>query len=267
MKKPATKAAKNPPKKPATPPPPKPVKQRPDPIAALKPLTVVATTRSDAAPGQVAVIPTTVLPPGPYTITATGLEFNDSIMTLQHWQRLMQDLTTSKKRWHTLMADTLSYGRRNYGDSVVDSTLQQLELGLDDVRKSEVLARLPGDILHSKLISTEHAYVIARELPDATPQEQSKWAATAIEHELDPTQLARCIQSGEVLSKEELKEKSGKGTGGILTIQGIVQTFRLWLTNAGGPDALRRLPRAQRTELLTLLTPITDLHTLLTTSK
>jgi hypothetical protein len=225
----------------------------PKPKKAPKPaLQITTTTSSKARP-----IATTLVAPTPYSFTTDGLVFDPHLMTQQHWLKAMNDLATVRRTWHTCMADAIAFGRSHYGDGTVAETLQQLELSIDDVRRSEFLATLPGSILHSPGLTSEQAYILSRELPDAPKEEHERWATIAIEHKLTATALARCIQAGKVLSQTELDTRSGKSSGGIITVQGIVQTFRLWLTNVGGVEGLKRFTPAQRAELATHLQPIT----------
>jgi hypothetical protein len=112
-------------------------------------------------------------------------------------------------------------------------------------------------------LTTEQSYVLSKELKDATPDAVIHWAELAIEHNMNSNLLTRCIQAGRVLSKEELDRHTGHGSGGILTIQSILISYKRWLNQVGGLPAIQKMRKADRALLLKEHQPIIEVLRLL----
>jgi len=206
-----------------------------------------------SAATPVALTATTTHLPGiapAFSFGETGIVWPDTDLPLTDWQGLIHNLAQVKRQYHRYLADAIAYGRQLYGEATVQETLTQSEFVLDDLRRADVLMHLPDKIARTAALTPEQGYILSRELKDSPEDVYHQWAATAIEEGMSPTLLARCIQLGRVLTQADLDSQTGRGSGGIITIQHIVSQYQKWLNQVGGLPGVQKMSAADRNRLL-----------------
>lgn len=155
-----------------------------------------------------------------FALGITGITFNGE-MSLERWRELMRMLRAWKQAGTTWLADAIRHGREQFGDAVVEETLVQMEFDLVDARRAMGIGALTDGVRHSSLTS-EHYWVLSKaELP---VEDQTKWSALAVEHELTAQQLAKSITAGKVVTNDGASGGGGRASG-FATFQGLRQLF------------------------------------------
>ena len=163
-----------------------------------------------------------------------GLKLYDDL-SYEEWVGELKKLQEVKKYWNAYLGDAVRFGRRKYGDKLVDSTLTQLEFNFSEVRKSEVTASIPIDRrTEFSALNTEHFYVVGKKVEGE--KEQEAWLKTAVKAKLTGKELELSIEKGD--RKEPVKlntdqDTSGRGSGGIRTIEAAMHEVTLWMEMIG----------------------------------
>lgn len=190
-------------------------------------------------------------------ITETGLHIH-GILTKPEVVDLLQRLKQLHGLYHAALADVLTHARTHHGEAFVNETLEQLEFGFEEVLKAQAIMAVPRLLREQSRLSSEHMYVLGRQFPDDT-NEQEKWAALAVKHELTPLALKRSIQNGLVLTDEKIQTASGRSSG-IPVINGLIMVdFRRWLNHVGGRNAVLAWHEREKRALLDEFALLLDL--------
>lgn len=158
-----------------------------------------------------------------FKITPTGVIIEGE-MSVDQWRELMAMWRTVKTSFHVGLADLVAYGRKRFGEAVVQETMEQLEFDLVDAKQAVEISLLPYEC-RNLWMRTEHYMVIAG--ATLTPKEAVKWSEAAMDHSLTHAQLKLSIQAGKVLKGGELTSESGKNSG-MANLPGFRQLFDVW---------------------------------------
>lgn len=195
-------------------------------------------------------------------LTHHGLKIQ-RLLSFEEWQSLLAQTRQVKTTYLSILADITDYGRRHFGDEIVNNSLEQLEFEMSDATKSDVISLLGYDRREKFDLTSEHAYVLGHCLE--TEAEWDQWAALSKEHSLTAFELKKSIEKGEVIRDAEIREKSGHSQG-IPSVQAIRFQFERWQRQFPEPGALLKLPTEERQKILDLLSPIVDLAASIETS-
>lgn len=172
-------------------------------------------------------------------------------MTFDQWTQFLKTLHSVKGAYHCALADTIAYGREKFGDAQVGLALEQGEFEEADVIKAGNIGQLSLTFRQTFHLSSEHYFVLSK-VTDT--QQQSRWAAEAVNNTLTALELKRSIEAGKVVRTKQIANTSGSGSG-FNTIQGIAFKVGQWEKAMGGIDNIVKLPKEQRESLIELLTP------------
>jgi hypothetical protein len=151
------------------------------------------------------------------------------------------------------LADVVSFARRKGWLEELELELTELEYDPATVRKALQIADVPSGLRHPYLCS-EH-YCVVSEL--AYP-EMVRWLKLAVERKMSPFLLKRSIEQGRPLTKEELEQMSGAGSG-IPNYLGILGGWNRWKKKVGGDDAILGWPKHVLERWVEEVSPIADL--------
>jgi hypothetical protein len=190
-------------------------------------------------------------------ITQAGLHIHGE-MTLDQWTELLASLQNVRHAYHCALGDAINYGRARFSNEEIAIALEQLEFDLNEVTKAECIGQLTLDFRERNPLSSEHYFVLSKH--DAGIAK--KWAAIAVERNLNALELKRSIEAGKVLHSSDIQRFSGQGSG-INTIQGVVFRLQSWETSMGGRDKILKLPVYDRMNVLNLLRPAIELASMI----
>lgn len=155
-----------------------------------------------------------------FTPTERGLLFSDAKMPVEQWRFLMNHLSQSKTKLALYSADAINYGRKHYGDSEVETTLEQVSFNLVDAQRAIGIGSLSEATRGAApSLSAEHLWVLAK--AELESKEEVRWATTAVEKGLSASDLQASIEAGKVVKSE------GRGSGATVTVHGIRQMFEV----------------------------------------
>ena len=160
-----------------------------------------------------------------FKITQSGVTIEGE-MSVEQWRELMGLWRTIKTSFHVGLADLVSYGRKHFGEEVVQDTMEQLEFDLIDARQAVAISELPYEC-RNLWMRTEHFMVI--DGANLTPKDAVKWSDAAMDHSLSHTQLKLSIHAGRVLKGGVL---SGERNSGMANLPGFRQLFDVWWNRA-----------------------------------
>jgi hypothetical protein len=192
------------------------------------------------------------------TITERGINFPPD-MTVEEWRETLAMLKAVKNGYHMALADTVSYGRENFGNEVVAEAMVQLEFSQADFNHASDITRIPvGLRANNEGLTSEHFHVVGATFGDDEVR-QKQWLELATKEDLSPRELRRSIEIGAV-TKDDAK-RTGRESGGFVTIQSIMATFTRWEKQVGGPAALiKTCTETERREWLKMTKPFADLR-------
>lgn len=187
-----------------------------------------------------------------FRLTETGLVVQGE-PTFPEWVKGLEMFKWGLSRMRMGLSDYVRYGEVKYGKERVHASMQQLEFDMPTVKAVMDIASVPEEMRHPSLTS-EHYVILARSgLPEKS---KTKWAKAAHDHVLTPSQLKRSIRLGEVSTDPG----DDKRNTGIVSIQGILAEFNVWLNRVGGYEGVAKQPNENLREILTQLQPMHDLY-------
>lgn len=191
------------------------------------------------------------------TITSKGIEFPEST-DFETWQQVCRMLKSVKDSYHLALSDSIKFGTRKFGAERVQQTMVQLELPFSEFRMAGNIARIPTGLRkNAENLTSEHFYVVGKAFPDDTEM-QEKWLKTASEEKLKPTELRRSVDAGYVVHDD--RDRTGRGSGGIVTLQKIAFSFSIWLSQVGGEEKVMEWSREQKIAFLKETTDLSKLR-------
>lgn len=200
---------------------------------------------------QLAVELSVVLGPesGLFTPTDTGLKLSDDI-SFDQWREVLKFLKMSKSKATLWLSDVIAFGKAKWGLDAVEKELGQLEFDMPTVRAAIAIDTVPRELRYPNL-NSEH-YIELSKAPDK--KRQIKWARIASEEGLTPSQLKFSIIENEVVGSSASRQLKS----GLVTIQGIRQSFDVWLRRVGGFEGVSKMESDHQEEILTELEEIID---------
>lgn len=191
-----------------------------------------------------------------FQLTPYGLEIRRPL-TWEEWSDTMEQLRTVKRAYIGALGDLTRHGLEQFGEERVSAAMEQMEFEWADASKASLVAQIGTDIRNRYELSSEHAFIIAKLVPD-DPEQQEKWAKLACDNNLTAFELQHSINAGKIMRRSEIDEQAGHSAG-IPTIQGVIFQFNKWVRSLGEEDDLTRKSREEREKILETLQPILDL--------
>lgn len=190
-------------------------------------------------------------------ISNSGITFPQGT-TIEEWTETLSMLKTIRRCYHLALADTIIFGKAAFGEEVVAECMVQMEFPQADFNHATDISRIPiGLRRDSSGLTSEHYHVIGRTFSDDEVS-QKKWIESAAANSLSPTELRRSIEAGTVLKDDP--NRSGKSSGGLVTIQSIMFTFQKWTSQVGGVDRALKWPEAEKIDFLRQTKEVADLR-------
>lgn len=169
-------------------------------------------------------------------------------------EQYLEILRTVKhlRRWSdNTMAGCIRFGVTHYGADQVNTDLEQLEFESVFVKTAVAINSVPEE-LHLPNLKGEHYVELVRA---GIPKEEIfKWGRIANDQHLTPVQLRLSIKEGEVVDPSAVKALQH----GVITIQGIHQTFSVWLRRVGGLQGVAKMDLENKEEILGEINEIID---------
>jgi hypothetical protein len=83
------------------------------------------------------------------------------------------------------------------------------------------------------------------------------WAKRTVEHRLSPIALRRSIEADQIITDDDLRQRTGNSSG-IPVLQAVALPFTRWSRSIGGLDGVAKLKRDDQIAILQELTPIVE---------
>jgi hypothetical protein len=192
------------------------------------------------------------------TITERGICFPPD-MEIGEWRQTLAMLKAVKNGYHMALADTISYGKANYGEEAVAQAVVQLEFTQADFNHANDITHIPiGLRENNDGLTSEHFHVVGNTFGDDEVK-QKQWLEAASKEKLSARELRRSIEVGTVVRDDP--KRTGRESAGIVTIQSIMSSFTRWERQIQGPDTfIRGCTETERIEWLRLTKPFADLR-------
>jgi len=181
------------------------------------------------------------------TITKDGIVFAPGLPE-STWRETLSMLKAVHDGYHAALADTISYGRSNYGEETVAEAMTQLEFPQADFNRACDVAKVPiGLRKNQQGLNSEHYQVVGHVFGDDEIK-QKTWLKAASEEKLSPGELKRSIDAGKVV--KDAAKTTGRGSGGLVTIQGIMFGFSKWKEQVTEEQILNGWGEVEKREFL-----------------
>lgn len=191
------------------------------------------------------------------TLTSKGVVFPDDCPE-DVWREALALLKSVRDGYHMALADTIAYGRDRFGDEKVAEVMEQLEFSQADFNMAANISRIPiGLRKNEDGLTAEHYHVVGHVFGDNEPA-QKKWLAAAAKERLSPRELRRSIDAGQVVRSDATR--TGRSSGGLVTIQGIMFTFDQWRRQVGGEESMLHWEEKDRRQWLEETRPFAELR-------
>lgn len=184
-------------------------------------------------------------------LSENGCRIDDNL-TFEEWQSGLKTFKGIQNRLKLGLADYVQWGRVKWGDKAVEDSIAQLEFDLPTVKCVQQINGVPEPIRKLGL-TPDHLVVLAR--ADCTPKQREKWAKTAKEQNLTPTQLKHSIPAGEVVDPNVARDRNS----GILSPHGIRHEFDIWLRRMNGFKGIVKHGEKVAKEICEEFVPIAEL--------
>ena len=102
-------------------------------------------------------------------VTRLGVRIEGKL-SLEEWRRAVFTWKSIWEAFHVGFSDIIAHGRKEFGDEVVDQTLEAFHFDMADVLKCYAIGQLPLD-LRDESLTGEHYYILAQGLPNATKEQ------------------------------------------------------------------------------------------------
>lgn len=171
--------------------------------------------------------------------------------TFEQWKIGLRYLLWSYRKAELGIADYISFAVKKWGREQVDQTLELLSTEATLVKSAIAVNSIPKQLRFDNL-DGDHFVELAR--ADISKQEMIRWARIASEQNLTPMQLRFSIIEGEVIDRAAAKQQ---GTG-VYTVQGIRQSFDIWLRRVGGLGGVLDMDMDHKIEIMEELESICE---------
>lgn len=210
-------------------------------------------TSSESVQFELAIVEPSANTPALYAIHDNVITIPEDL-TKEQWFIGMRLLKRTNDNYKLILAQYIAYGEAKFGKDSVEDSLRQLEFDLPTIKQCMDINTVPLEI-RQPLLTAEHYVILARaELKD--DKARGKWAKIANDQNLSPVQLKVSIAEGEVVSTTVAKQRSH----GIITIDGILQEFDIWIKRMRGVEGILKLGTEDIRAIIKDLKPISDLY-------
>jgi len=134
------------------------------------------------------------------------------------------------------LADILEFAHRKDMLEELQGVFVEIDISPVEVSKALGIATVPKGLRHPSL-TAEHYFVVSR----LSTYDQTGWLQQSLDHKLNAMELKRSIEAGRIITKEEIAELSGRGSG-IVNYHGMVNQWERWENKVGGTQAIKTWP-------------------------
>lgn len=188
---------------------------------------------------------------GLFSITPDGMRMDISEdISYDQYKIILKVLKDARSKSTIWLADTIRFGTKKFGGDAVSAALEQLQFDMPVVRSAVAIESVPPE-LRLKGITADHLFELSKA---ESKTKQVKWARLASELKLTPVQLRFSMDAGEVVDRNEARKL---GTG-VVTIQGIRQSFEIWRLRVGGIDGVLKMETDDKSAIIGELQEISD---------
>jgi hypothetical protein len=174
----------------------------------------------------------------------------------EQWQQVLKFIQHTRKKAAIYIADCIAFGINKWGRKKVDEALEQLELEATLVKTAVAITTIPLELRFDNLEGEHYVELAKSGIPKA---QKIRWARIASEQRLTPSQLRFSIIEGEVVDRAAAKALQT----GVLTIQGIRQSFDVWARRVGGIEGVKAMEPDHQVEIMEELDAICEFGMLL----
>jgi len=192
---------------------------------------------------------------GGFTITEIEMRLSED-MSFEQWKECVLQIRRTWKKAHIYMADCIKYGIKKWGREKVDDALVQLELETMLVKAGFTITSVPVQMRFKNLVGDHYVELVRSGI--SKPQ-KIRWARIASEQRLTPSQLRFSIVQGEVVDRAATKMLQT----GVITVQGIRQSFEIWARRVGGIEGVKKMELEDQIEIMEELDAICEFGMLL----
>lgn len=201
-------------------------------------------------PGQIELAVVHGETSGIFKATDTGLQFAEDT-SFEQWRYVLKHVQTTRKKAAIYIADCIAFGLAKWGRKKVDETLEQFELEAALVKAAIAINTIPLELRFSNLDGDHYVELAKSGIPKA---QKVRWARIASEQGLTASQLRFSIIEGEVVDRAAAKAMQT----GVLTIQGVRQSFDVWARRVGGIDGVKAMELDHQVEIMEELDAICE---------
>ncbi len=188
---------------------------------------------------------------GLFSITPDGMrmELQEDI-SFDQYRLILQVLKNAKTKSTIWLADAIRFGNKKFGADLVNTALEQLEFDMPVVRSAIAIESVPPE-LRLPNITADHLVELSKA---ESKKDKVKWARLASEHNLTPVQLRFSIAENEIVDRAASRQLAT----GVVTIQGIRQSFEIWRMRVGGIDGVLKMEDDDQSAIIGELQEIAD---------
>lgn len=187
---------------------------------------------------------------GIFKATDTGLQFAEDT-SFEQWRYVLKHIQITRKKAAIYVADCIAFGVTKWGRKKVDETLEQFELEATLVKAAIAINTIPLELRFSNLDGDHYVELARSGIPRA---QKIRWARIASEQGLTASQLRFSIIEGEVVDRAAAKAMQT----GVLTIQGVRQSFDVWARRVGGIEGVKSMELDHQVEIMEELDAICE---------
>jgi hypothetical protein len=156
-----------------------------------------------------------------FTITRTGIEFNDE-MTFDEWNELGRKITPIGKSIGFIIGDWINYGEKRWGDKY-EEAITSTGMAYQTLRNYAYVARRVQLSCRQDKLGFEHHAVVAKLKSN---DEQDHWLGMAVKHNLGKPRLQKSINFGRLATEKEVQ--GDPADRGYVTYLALLNRIRRW---------------------------------------
>jgi hypothetical protein len=182
--------------------------------------------------------------------TDTELKLAEDI-SYEQWREILKFIQSTRKKAAIYVADCIAFGIAKWGRKKVDEALEQLEFEATLVKTAIAITTIPLELRFGNLDGDHYVELAKSGIPKA---QKIRWARIASEQNLTASQLRFSIIEGEVVDRAAAKAMQT----GVLTIQGVRQSFDVWVRRVGGIEGVKAMELDHQVEIMEELDAICE---------
>lgn len=167
------------------------------------------------------------------------------------WCEILKTVKHFRRCADTTLAGVIRFGIDHFGLDQVNNDLEQMEFEATFVKTAVAINSVPKELRLPNLKGEHYVELVRANIPK---DELLKWGRIASDQHLTPTQLRLSIKEGEIVDVAATKALQH----GVITIQGIHQTFSVWLRRVGGLQGVAKMDHENKEEILGEINEIID---------